>query len=470
MKQLDGGDDIWFAIDTETTPMHLLTGGIYDPSTSESGRVDFGEVREFIRQRLAGLPLRQKLVTPPWNSDFPYWVEDEDFDLDRHLHHIELPPPGDWDTFRAALREIAEVPLDHSRPLWDVYLLTGLGQLDGLPEGCFALAQKLHHAQFDGTNLMRLMGRLHTLDPAAEPPPRDDWSPERTPSGLEMLLRAPFNRARRVFDGARVWGRNAPRLVQMLGPGGDSESSGEKSASVPATRFAHPIGTRERVFDGVTLPLSEVLELRRQVEGATVNDVALAICSGALRRYLNEHRELPEEPLVMGSPVSAHEPDEEDSSGNRISMMFAALPTDVNDPLERLRLVRKATKRSKTTTEEVGAGNVADVLGTIPTYLLGPLIEQAVHFGLTEYLPQLMSGVSITNVPGPRKPMYFNGARMMKGLSCTFLFDGVGMIIAISSYCDDFIIHFTSTPKMLPDPEFFTECLQASYNELRDAG
>jgi WS/DGAT/MGAT family acyltransferase len=466
MKQLAGGDDIWFAIETDSTPMHILQVGIYDPSTSESGTVDLHDVKAFVRERLVGLPLRQKLLEVPWNADFPYWIEDEDFDLDWHIRQVRVPAPGDWPALIAVLAVIMEEPLDRARPLWEMVLLTGLGALEGVPEGCFALAQKVHHGQFDGTNIVRLSSRLHSTEPTAEPPPRDDWSPERTPSGVELLMRAPWNRTQRLWKGAQVLGKNAPKLIEMLVPGDTGDSSGKQSRPVPKTRFDHAIGTRERVFDGLVLPLKDVMPLRHRVDGATVNDVALSICAGALRKYLRAHGELPKDPLVISPPVSAHEEDEEDSTGNRISMMFVTLPTDVADPLERLRLVREATKRSKNTTAEVGAGNVADVIDIIPTYLLGPAIEQIVRFGLTEYLPQPASGVSITNVPGPRKPSYFHGARLVRGIGCPFLFDGVGLIIAISSYCDDFLFQFGSTPKMMPDPEFFVACLREAYDEL----
>jgi hypothetical protein len=150
-------------------------------------------------------------------------------------------------------------------------------------------------------------------------------------------------------------------------------------------------------------------------------------------------------------------------------MMRVALPTDVADPRERLHRVRDATRRSKATTQEMGAGNVADLLDTIPTYMLGPLVQQLVGLGLTRYIPQPSSGISITNVPGPPVRGYFLAARMMKMIASTFLFDGMGLILAISSYCDKFLVQFTSTPNKMPDPDFFKECLQESFEELRKA-
>lgn len=119
---------------------------------------------------------------------------------------------------------------------------------------------------------------------------------------------------------------------------------------------------------------------------------------------------------------------------------------------------------------EIGAGNVADVIETIPTCLLGPAFEQITRWGLSEYLPQPSSGISITNVPGPRTPTYFRGARLVRGLGCPFLFGGIRMVIAISSSCDDFLVQFGSAPKMVPDPAFFVDCVREAYDELAAEG
>ena len=469
MRQLTGSDDLWFAVDTENTPMHILEVAIYDPSTRAKGPIELRDVKAFVQARLGGLPLRQKLLSVPWKADFPYWIEDENFDLDQHLHQVEVKAPGDWRALLATLEEIMEVPLDRSRPLWDMYLITGLQAIEGVPDGCFAIARKVHHGQFDGTNLIRLSSRLHSSEPAAEAPASDDWTPERTPSGLELLLRAPWNRTQRIWKGAGVLGQNVPKLLDVFTSQRKGDGSGEEPHPVPRTRFAGRIETRKRVFDSLLLPLKEVKALRHHVEGATVNDVALAIATGAIRRYLLAHGELPEDPLPILVPVSAHEDDEGEATGNRLSIMFPKLHTEVADPLEQLRRVRESTGRSKHTTEQIGAGNVADLVDIIPTYLLGPAIGQLVRLGLTEYLPLPFSGISITNVPGPRKPTYFDGARSLRGLGCPFLFDGMGLIIAASSYCDDFLIAFGSSPDMMPDPEFFRDCIQQAYEDLAAA-
>ncbi len=167
--------------------------------------------------------------------------------------------------------------------------------------------------------------------------------------------------------------------------------------------------------------------------------------------------------------MSAHTDDEEEGSGNRLSIMSVTLPTHVADPLERLRLVRQSTSRSKRATEKIGAGNIADIVDLMPTYVMGLGLEWFVRLRLAERVPPFMSGISITNVPGPRKPTYFHGARSVRGFGCPFLFDGMGLIIAISSYCDDLLVQFGSSPQMMPDPEFFRDCIREAYDELAAA-
>jgi WS/DGAT/MGAT family acyltransferase len=470
MRQLGGGDAIWFALDTENTPMHIMEVAIYDPSTRTGPPIDLARVKEFVRLRLGGLPLRQKLVTPPWHADFPYWVEDEDFDLDNHIHEIEVQAPGDWDAFRATLEDLMEVPLDRSKPLWEMYLMRGLRGIPGVPDGCFALARKLHHGQFDGTNIIKLLGRLHSTGPESDPPPaewsRDEWSPEHTPSTTELLLRSPWNRTRRVWKGLQVFGRNLPNLAETLFSRDSADEPEANEETLSKTCFSRSIESRRRVFDGLTFPLEDVKSIRRKVEGATVNDAALAIIAGALRRYLEAHDDLPELPIVVGMPVSAHTEDDPEDAGNRLSGMLINLHIEEADPLERLRLAREATRRAKQSSEQIGAENVADMLDVLPTYLLGPPIEQFVRSGLASHIPMGFSGVALTNAQGPREPLYFDGARMVKTHGCAFLFDGMGLLFAATNYCEDFLIQITSSPEILPDPDLLLRCLRESFEEL----
>lgn len=473
MEQLRGSDHLWFAIETEHAPLHFVGAAVYDPSTRVEGPIGIGELRATVERALDRLPLRKRLVTVPWRLDRPYWVDAEDFDLADHVRERTLGSPGDRSAFLAAITDLLEAPFDRSRPLWEMNLIRDLSGIDEFPNGSFAVLVRVHHGQFDGTTALRLLNALHE----DRPEPIDDTAPsrtpERTPSGTELVMRAPWNLAGRMWRTATVTRTMMPTLVQRMSRRRSEVRRGGGAASprpsTPRTRFSSRLASHRRVFEFLHLPLDEVQEIRKAVEGATVNDVASTIAAGALRRYLESLDELPDEPLVVMMPVSAHAADSRDEIGTRISLMTATIHTELADPLERLRRGRRATSRSKRTTREVGAANVADLLDLLPTNALDLAFEPLMQSGIVEALPLPFSGISLTNVPGPREPLYFDGARMVTLVGATFLVDVMGLMIAITSYCDELLVAFTSTPEAVPDPAFLADCFRESYHELRDA-
>ena len=467
MEQLRGGDHLWFAIETDHAPLHFVGAAVYDPSTRAGAAIGIDDLKRTVARELPRLPLRKRLVAAPWRIDLPYWVDTEDFDLDDHVRELTLPPPGDRTAFLATMTALLEAPFDRARPLWEMHLIRDLDGIDEFPEGSFAVLVRVHHGQFDGTTALKLLNALHTTRPRTAEDTASPWTPERTPSPPELLMRAPWHFLERMWKTAAVTGTVAPRLARrMLRRGGGSSPS---KPPIPRTRFAAPLASNRRVFDFLRLPLDDILSIRKVVPGATVNDVATAIAGGALRRYLASLDELPDEPVVVAMPVSAHAPDSPDDTGNRISLMTATVHTEIADPLERLRLGRQASARSKQAGREIGAGNIADLLDVVPTTLLDLAAEPLTRSGILKVVPLPFSGISLTNVPGPREPLYFDGARMVTLLGATFLVDVMGLIIAITSYCDEFLVAFTSTPEAVSDPGFLADCFRASYEELREA-
>jgi WS/DGAT/MGAT family acyltransferase len=468
MKQLGGEDHLWFAMETESTPMHLVQAGIYEPSPGKREALELDGLRRFVRERLGGLPLRRKLVTVPLHADFPYWVEDENFDLDEHIREIELPSPGGWAEFQAELVRLIEEPLDSSRPLWEMILVRGFESLNDVTAGSVALVTKVHHGQFDGTSIVRLFARLHSLQPVEDLPRAQEWTPERIPGALELLAWAPWNHYKLFWKRALVLWHNAPNLAKRLLSLPFGQNDGDRF-TVPKTRFARTISSRDRVFGFLAFPLPGLKAIRLKVVGATVNDTALAVLTGALHHYLSAYGELPDEPIRIGIPVSAHTIDEPEDTGNRFALMFVTLPTGTSEPIWRLHEVRESTKESKRASMEMGVGNVADLIDVLPTNLMDVVIEQLDRIGLADRLSLGMSGIGLTNVPGPAEPLYLDGARLVRSLGCTFLTNGEGLIVLVSTYCDEVTIQFVSTPEMMPDPDFFKECLRKAYEELADA-
>lgn len=475
MRQLTGSDHLWFALETDHAPMHFVGAAVYDPSTRPGGVPGLADLRRVVEKELPRLPLRTRLLNAPWRADLPYWVDDADFDLGHHVRELALRPPGDRDAFLDAITDLLEAPFDLSRPLWEMCLVRDLDGVGDFPPGCFAVMVRVHHGQFDGTTALRLMNSLHEQRDDRDGEPASAWAPERAPSAPELLLRAPWHAAGRAWRGARAAGTMAPALLRRAGRGAGRRAGGPPRGpsaprpEVPHTRFSSRLASDRRVFDFLHLPLDEVRRIRTAVEGATVNDVASTIAAGALRRYLASVGELPEEPLVVMMPVSAHDAGSEREAGNRISLMTATAHTELADPLERLRAGRAASARSKRATTEVGAQRVADLVDALPTNLLDLLAEPLLRSGIPDALPLPFSGVALTNVPGPPEPLHFDGARMVTLLGATFLYDFVGLIIAITSYCDELLVAFTSTPEAVPDPGVLADCFRESYHELRRA-
>ncbi len=467
MQQLSGMDASFLYFETTAAPTHIGSVAIYDQSTAPGGAVTFKGILANVERRLhLARCFRQKLVKSPLDFDHPYWLEDADFDLEFHVRHIALPHPGDWRQLCIQVARIHSRPLDLARPLWEMYVIEGLDNVEGVPAGAFAVLTKIHHAAIDGVSGAELAGALHDIAPDAEPPPPEErWVPEREPSFLELTARTTLNNMRNPFRLARALRRSAPGLVKSFRGSPDDEV--ENSGPVPRTRFNGTISAH-RVIEGRVFSLQDIRDIRKRVPGATVNDVILTVCAGALRKYLEFHKELPEESLVAMAPISVRSEDEEGAAGNKISAMSVTLYSDEPDPLERLRKVQRGTKASKATAEAIGARTMTDITQFMPGALAGLAARLYTRLGLANAVKPFLNTV-ITNVPGPQIPLYFTGARMVGLYGMGPVMDGMGIIHPVFSCSGRISISVTACRDMLPDPGFYAECLQASFDGLQDA-
>jgi WS/DGAT/MGAT family acyltransferase len=236
---------------------------------------------------------------------------------------------------------------------------------------------------------------------------------------------------------------------------------------VPDTRFNAEV-TPHRVFEGQTFDLQQLAAIRRAVAGATVNDVVLAICGGALRQYLLDKGELPDESLVAMAPVNTRSAAEEGVAGNVLAMMFVPIHSDVADPLARLRAITEATTNTKETRNAIAARQMTDLTQHIPsatTALAGRLIT---GLGLGHRAIRVCN-CTITNVPGPQQPLYFNGAKLLKMTGCAPIVDGMGLIITAISYNGEIVFAFTGCREMIPDPEKLSAYSVKSFKALQKA-
>jgi WS/DGAT/MGAT family acyltransferase len=313
---------------------------------------------------------------------------------------------------------------------------------------------------------MEMLAAIHDTTPDAAPPrPAERWRAEREPGALELLGRALANNVRSPFRLASVLAQTVPGIRRYVDE--QRRERIEEEGETPRTRFNGGV-TQHRVLGGVVLDLGEIREIRKVVTGATVNDVILTICGGALRSYLDAKKELPAASLVAMCPVSVRREDEKGAAGNRVSTMSVAIRTDIADPLERLQAVTEASRRSKKLTEAIGARALADMTQFVPGGLAGLGWRAASRLGLANRVKPFLNTV-ITNVPGPQVPLYASGAKLIAQFGMGPIMDGMGLIHPIGSYNGTAVISFTSCRELLPDPELYERCLTESFTALRDA-
>lgn len=469
MLQLSGQDASFVYLETPHTPMHIGSVGIYDPSTAPGGFVRFKDVLGFIGSRLGGArSFRQRLVRVPFDLDHPYWIEDPEFDIEFHVRHIALPKPGDWRQLCIQVARLHARPMDLSKPLWEFTIVEGLDNIPGLPPGCFALVSKVHHAAIDGMSGVEMSAAVHDLDASMTPPKtQDDWQPENMPNVADLLARSYLNSLTQPMRIMETIGRSLPGMAKLTAQVSKGDVSIRDARAAPKTRFNGKVGAH-RVFDAVPLKLAEVRAIKETVEGATVNDVILAIVGGGLRTYLNDKGELPAETMTAMAPISVRGEGEKAALGNLVSAMVVGLGTHIADPVERLRFVHDAAVNSKAMTNAVGAKTLSDYSQLIPSGLAGLAARLYTRVGAANAHAPVFNCV-VTNVPGSRVPLYFCGAKMVAMYGTGPVFDGMGLINPIYSYGDTIAISFTSDRDVMPDPENYAAALRASFGALKTA-
>jgi WS/DGAT/MGAT family acyltransferase len=466
MHQLNGFDSAFLFMETQNAPMHIGSVAIFDPSTAPDGIVRLKRIIQTLEERAHLAPyLKQRLFEVPFNADFPYWVRDDAFDPEFHVRHIALPKPGDWRQLCIQVARLHSRSLDRSKPLWELYVIEGLDNVEGVPPGSFAFVSKTHHAAIDGTNSYDVGTAL--CDPTSEIrkiKPEKEWVADRPPTALELSLMAHQNSASRPQKYLEFLQKTIPSLSKSL----EAVNRLDRGSSelVPRTRF-NAVVSQNRIFEGVTFNLDEIKALKNQA-GGTVNDVVLAICAGAMRTYLKEKNELPEKSLVTMCPVNVRKPGASATGGNQVVAMTVPLHTDIPDPAERLQSICESTRQSKEITQAVSAAAMMEMANFIPTQLAVLGARAAAEQGLANFTSPTANTV-ITNVPGSPVPFYSNGALFVRGWGLGPCVDGNGLFHSVGSYCGELTIGVTCCRAMMPDPAFYAKCLNKSFKELKKA-
>mgnify|MGYP006291440693 FL=1 len=466
LKQLSGLDSMFLYAESDRAPLEVSSLQIYDPSTHPDGRVKFTEILATFAERIERSKVfRRKLLTVPFALDYPYWVEDEDFDLEYHVRHIALPKPGGWRQLMDLAARLQAQQLDLARPLWVVYIIEGLNEIPGARPGCFGMFMKMHHATIDGVSGQEIQAAIHDFEPIPADASRYEPSPGRArpaPGTVRLLLRSPLSNLSKALRLGGSLAAAAPGLVRAGLAGRGSERT-----PVPKTVFNRGRVSPSRVVDGHLYDLAEVKAVSKALDG-TINDVVLAVVGGALRRYLAARDELPAETLVAACPMDVRGRDDHgEEVDNLVSAMLTSLHTEMADPAERVRAVHEGTEEAKSKMERIGPRRMAEIPMNLPSPVargLFPLLmELTVRSGTVPF------NTMVTNVAGIRKPVYLAGAEMVAMLGMGPVVHQAGLFHAVFSYNGVISIMFTACRQMLPDPEFYAECIDAAWRELRDA-
>ncbi len=470
MKQLTGLDASFLYMETASQFGHVSSVSVYERPPDDPDYDPFTAWREQIERRLHLLePLRRRLREVPLGLDHAFWVEDPDFDLDFHVRQNAVPPPGSDRQLAEIVARIIGRPVDRTRPLWETYVI------EGLAGDRFAILTKFHHATIDGASGAELLTMMLDSSPDGDPvePPDRPWTPDRVPGDSEMiamagrtLLRKPGRALLLAARTTRELGKATrnPALIasanQMLaglrGPLGAMLNRGrprEESAVLPGPTLVAPrtpfnstiTAHRRFAYGSVSL---DRLKAIKNASGATLNDVVMAVVAGGLRTYLERHEALPDAPLVSMIPVSIRNGRETEKWSNRVSAIFASLPTNEVDPIARVNLVHDAMSQAKQLFDAVPADSLTDFTQFAPPAVFAQAMRTATRLSGRFGTPV---NLVISNVPGPREPLYAAGAKLQHYYPVSTVVDGQGLNVTVQSYLDSLDFGLVSCRELVPD-------------------
>ena len=463
MRRLSGLDAAFLVLETPGIHMHVASVAVFDPSTMEGG-YSFERVRQLVEDRLHLLPpFRWRLAEVPFGIHHPLFINDPDFDLEFHVRRAALPAPGGESELRDFVSSVVGLPLDRSRPLWEMYVV------EGLAGGRFALVTKTHHAAVDGVSGMEMTVNLLDLTPQVPDvaPEAEPWKPDRVPSDAELvgyalasLSRQPVaavKAARRtVMYGLNLWRRNRQPGV----------SPPPAPFAAPHTSLNRPI-TPHRRYATATVSLDDVKAVKREL-GGTVNDVVLALCAGALRMYFADRGERPEGPLVAMVPISVRTEEQKGTMGNRVSSMLVGLATDVADPVERLAAISDGTAHAKDQERAISAAELTDWAEFAAPAVAARAARLVSSLRVADRLRPIFN-VIISNVPGPDFPLYSAGAQMEAVFPIGPIIDGVGLNITVFSYLGHVHFGLLACRETVPEVQRLADHVADALKELLEA-
>jgi len=442
MERLSGLDASFLYAESATVPLHVCSVVELDTSTIPGGYT-FDRFRDDLALRIKALPeFRAKLADSQLNLDHPVWVEDNDFDLSWHLRRIGLPSPGGRREMADLCGQIASAHLDLSKPVWEMWVVEGVGGTDMHAGGSLALVIKVHHSAVDGVTATNLLTQLCSPEPDSPPPdavagPGDATRFEIAAGGLVRFLSRPVQLAKALSATAATIVDTATRArsgMAMAAP-----------FAAPATLFNAEV-TAERNIAFAQLDFEDVKRVKNQFD-VKINDVVMALCAGAFREFLRDRGELPHKPLVAVVPRSVHETSDRPGR-NQVSGMFCNLQTHINDPRERLQAIAKTDSRAKEHSRAIGSTLVLDWSQLATRAMFGFVLSVAGHTPLSH---TAVHNLIISNVAGPQAKLYCLGAEIKGLYPLGPIFHGSGLNITVMSLSGKLNVGMISCPRLVAD-------------------
>jgi diacylglycerol O-acyltransferase len=491
VRQLTGLDAAFLHLETASQFGHVSGLAVFARPEDEPGYDPYAAWKAQLAGRLHLLePLRRRLVEVPLGLDHPFWIDDPDFDIDFHVRHTAIPPPGRDDQLGETVSRIIARPLDRRRPLWLSYVI------EGLADDRFGVLTVVHHATVDGASGAELLTIMLDDQPghADVTPPGEPFTGERVPGELELLARTaaglPRKPARAVLLGARTArevGRATrnPALVaaargvrrSLRGPLGTAFNFGRDRAEErddvadlpsvrpPRTPFNAPITPHRGLAIGsASLPAVKAI---KKAFGVTVNDVVMAVCAGGLRTWLADQDALPDDPLVALVPVSVRTGEEQHRWTNRVSMLSTALPTDEPDPVQRLYAVHRSMDSAKGLFQALPAERLTDFAEFPPPAVFARAMRLSARLHLGSRL--IPGNLVISNVPGARTPLFGAGARLLHYYPVSVVMEGQGLNITVQSYLDQLDFGLVCCPDVVPRVDDLLAAILAETDALAEA-
>lgn len=454
MRRLAGADAYHLREESRVQHMHTMKIAVLDPSTAPEPLV-FEPLRELAARGIPHIPpFRWQLVEAPFGR--PVWIDAPDLDLDYHVRRAAVPSPGGSAELDEVVAYIASTGLERDRPLWQLWFV------EGLERGRVAYVMKMHHSIADGVASAKILTDTFEESPVVGDEPPEQLPPAEPRPGrarllvgnlryLASLLAAFPDLLKRSLHAVRVVRERKAAGVAAVAP-----------FSGPSTRFDRPL-TPHRCFATVTVPLSDLKAVKNAFD-CTINDVFVAMAGGALHRYLERHGELPDKPLTASVPVSVRRDDEQDDYGNRVVTWAVSTASHLADPVERLAAVCESTRAARENQEAKGQRFGFEWMEYYPLWELGARKMSRLGQRLLKRPPY---NVIVSNVPGPRVPLYMHGARLASLQSVGPLVAGQGLNLTAWSYVDDFTIGVLACREHVPDVRELAGAFPDALEELK---